>query len=46
MIPEPAKNTNGLTLLGTTTGNVPATAALNGGMALRPSDGAVYVVFL
>jgi hypothetical protein len=46
MIPAPARLDGGLKLVGTTTGNVPATAVLNGGKALQVSDSALYVVFL
>lgn len=44
MIPAPAQNSDGLKVVTTTP--VPAAAVLNGGMALRVSDGALYVVFL
>ena len=46
MIPASARLDGGLILIGTTSGSVPATASLNGGKAVRPSDGALYVVSL
>lgn len=46
MIPASARLDGGLILIGTTSGSVPATAVYNAGKAVRPTDGALYVVFL
>jgi hypothetical protein len=45
VLPEPVHNRDGLILIGTTTGNVPATAYKTGGMAIH-ANGSLYVVFL
>lgn len=50
MFPRPASTDAGLldggmALQGTTSGNVPASAAVIGGVAMK-SDGTLYVVFL